>query len=92
MGGSIPPTEQCLTIKITKLKRNYRTDYPRWYGIYGVEFIWKGGWSDPRISVLEIVMNSHDVEDAMWEEYNEYLRRKTGLKIKKTKTSFFQNI
>jgi hypothetical protein len=55
------------------MKRNYRTDYPRWYGIYGVEFIWKGEWSDPYIRFRDYVMNSHDVEDAMWEEYNEYL-------------------
>ena len=61
------------------MKRNYRTDYQRWYGIYGVEFIWKGGWSDPYIRFRNYVMNSHDVEDTMWDEYREYLEE-NGLK------------
>jgi|SRR5574344_2370846 hypothetical protein len=45
-----------------------------WYGIEGIEFIYHGEWSDPEICYKNHVINCHDIEDGMWEEYLEYLK------------------
>ena len=42
-----------------------------WYGIEGIYFIFMGVWSDPYIGYKEYAVNSHCVEDAMWDRYNE---------------------
>lgn len=42
-----------------------------WYGIEGIEFIWRGCWSDPALEVDGTRFNVHDIEDFFWEEYLE---------------------
>lgn len=42
-----------------------------WYGIEGIHFIWNGCWNDPQIEYNGYILNSHIVEDTMWERYNE---------------------
>lgn len=46
-------------------------EYPNWYGIEGIGFIWHNSWADPEIEYDGEVLNSHIVEDTMWERYNE---------------------
>lgn len=42
-----------------------------WYGIPGIEFIWRGTQSDPLIKYNGQTINSTIVEDTMWERFNE---------------------
>lgn len=47
-------------------------EYPDWYGLPEVGFIWHGAWADPELEYKGKEFNSHIVEDTMWERYNEY--------------------
>ena len=40
-------------------------------GIKDIGFIWHGSTADPELSYKGMVVNYHDVEDAIWEEYKE---------------------
>lgn len=53
--------------------KKYRTDYPRWYGIYGIEFIFRGGWSDPAIRYKQYILNAYEIEERLISDYKEYL-------------------
>ena len=44
-------------------------EYPDWYGIPDVGFIWHGEWCDPEIEYKGKRINSTIVEDTMWERY-----------------------
>ena len=46
-------------------------EYPNWYGIEGIGFIWHGAWSDPEIEYKGKRINSTIVEDTMWERFRE---------------------
>lgn len=46
-------------------------EYPNWYGIKDVGFIWHGSWSDPEIEYKGKRINSTIVEDTMWERFRE---------------------
>ena len=46
-------------------------EYPNWYGIEDICFIWHGQWSDPEIEYKGRVLNSTIVEDTMWERFRE---------------------
>ena len=45
--------------------------YPDWYGIEGIGFIYHGCWSDPEIEYKGKRINATIVEDTMWERYKE---------------------
>ena len=47
-------------------------EYPNWYGIEDVGFIWHGSWSDPEIEYKGKRINATIVEDTMWERFKEY--------------------
>lgn len=47
------------------------SDYPDWYGIKGVKFIWHNELADPEIMYNGRKCSSYTVEDTMWEEYLE---------------------
>ena len=42
-----------------------------WYGIPGIEFIWRGTQSDPLIKYNGQTINSSIVENTMWDRFNE---------------------
>ena len=42
------------------------------YGIYGIEFIWHGCWSDPELIWHGHSFNYYDLENALYDEYKEY--------------------
>ena len=46
-------------------------EYPSWYGIEDIGFIWHGEWSDPEIEYKGKRINATIVEDTMWERYRE---------------------
>ena len=46
-------------------------EYPNWYGIEDVGFIYHGSWSDPEIEYKGKRINSYIVEDTMWERFKE---------------------
>jgi hypothetical protein len=46
-------------------------EYPDWYGIEGIGFIWHGSWSDPEIEYKGHRMSCYIVEDTMWERFRE---------------------
>ena len=47
-------------------------DLPDWYGIPGVKYVSpNNNWADGQLYYEKHLFNSHDVEDAMWCEYNE---------------------
>ena len=52
-------------------KKEIRLTEGNWYGVDGVEFIWNGEWSDPELKYQDKIFNSHDVEDALWDDYSE---------------------
>ena len=41
------------------------------YGIYGIQFIWRGAWSDPELIWHGQRFNYYDLEDALWSYYHE---------------------
>lgn len=41
------------------------------YGIYGIQFIWHGEWSDPELIWHGKSFNYYDVENYLWELYKE---------------------
>ena len=41
------------------------------YGIYGIEFIWHGCWSDPELIWHKKSFNYYDVENALYSDYME---------------------
>lgn len=44
-------------------------DYPDWYGIEGIKFIWHGEWADPTIVYKGKEFSCYYVEDTMWERF-----------------------
>lgn len=44
-------------------------EYPNWYGIDGIAFIWKGSWNDPLIEYKGRRCSCHIVEDTMWDRF-----------------------
>ncbi len=44
-------------------------EYPDWYGIPNIGFIWHGNWSDPEIEYKGKRIDSYIVEDTMWERW-----------------------
>lgn len=64
---------------ISTIKRNFKVingvasfpmkEYPDWYGIPNIGFIWRGGWSDPEIEYKGKRINSTVVEDTMWDQW-----------------------
>lgn len=43
-----------------------------WYGIEGIEFVWRGAWSDPAITYQGVTDTINiDIENLMWEEFME---------------------
>lgn len=44
-------------------------EYPNWYGIEDIGFIWHNSWTDPEIEYKGNKINSTIVEDTMWYEY-----------------------
>lgn len=45
-------------------------EYPNWYGIEDIGFIWRGEWADPEIEYKGKVLDSIIIENTMWERYN----------------------
>lgn len=56
---------------ITTKKRGPYRRYKKWCGIYGIELICNGEYSDPELRYKKHIFNSHEVEDAMYEIYLE---------------------
>lgn len=55
------------------LLMGYETGKPEkwWYGIKDISFVFMGAWSDSYICYKNYAINSHLIEDAMWNHYNE---------------------
>lgn len=51
----------------------YKTGIPQkwWHGIRGITFIFMGAWNDSLVGYKDYAINSHFIEDTMWEKYNE---------------------
>lgn len=50
------------------------------YGIYGIQFVWHGAWSDPEIIWHGKSFNYYDLETPLWEVYREE-RHERGLEV-----------
>lgn len=46
-------------------------EYPNWYGIPDIGFIYHNDWADPELEYDGEILNSHIVEDSMWSIYTE---------------------
>lgn len=46
---------------------------PNWYGIEGIGFKWRGPWNDPILHYKGRKFNGNDVQDGLWESYQETL-------------------
>ena len=44
---------------------------PNWYGIPGISFEWGGSQSDPMLHYKGHVFNANDMQDGLWENYQE---------------------
>lgn len=44
-------------------------EYPDWYGIPNIGFIWHNEWSDPEIEYNGKRINATIIEDSMWERW-----------------------
>ena len=49
-------------------------EYPNWYGIEDIGFIYHGSWSDPEIEYNGKVINAYIVEDTMLERFKEQFK------------------
>lgn len=47
---------------------------PNWYGIPGIGFEWRGAWNDPMLHYKGHAFNAHDMQDGLWENYQEDLK------------------
>ena len=36
------------------------------------KFIWNGHWDDPQLEYKGKIINSHVIEDTLWDRFNEY--------------------
>ena len=43
-----------------------------WKYFKEAEFIWNGEWNDPQLEYKGVVINSHVIEDVLWDRFNEY--------------------
>jgi hypothetical protein len=41
------------------------------YGIYGIEFIWHGEWSDPELVWHKKSFNYYDLENCLYDDFKE---------------------
>ena len=46
-------------------------EYPNWYGIPDIGYIYYNSWSDPDLEYDGKIINCREIEDTMWEYYNE---------------------
>lgn len=46
---------------------------PNWYGIPEIGFEWRGSQNDPMLHYNGHVFNAHDMQDGLWENYQEDL-------------------
>lgn len=46
---------------------------PNWYGIPGIGFEWCGSQSDPMLHYKGHVFSGNDIQDGLWENYQEDL-------------------
>lgn len=46
-------------------------EYPDWYGISGIGYIWINEWTDPQLEYNGKRFSCYIVEDTMWERYRE---------------------
>lgn len=46
-------------------------EYPDWYGIPNIGFIWINSWADPMLEYKGKQINSYYVEQSMWEQFRE---------------------
>lgn len=46
---------------------------PNWYGIPNIGFEWRGAWGDPILHYKGHVFNGTDIQDGLWENYQEDL-------------------
>lgn len=49
------------------------SELPNWYGIPGIGFEWRGSQSDPILHCKGRKFNGNDVQDGLWESYQETL-------------------
>ena len=43
-----------------------------WKYFKEAEFIWNGNYNDPQLEYKGKVINSHVIEDVLWDRFNEY--------------------
>lgn len=53
------------------LEEMEKREYPLWYGIPGIRFIWHNEWSDPEIEYKGEKCSCYIVEDSMWEMFRD---------------------
>lgn len=46
-------------------------EFPNWYGIEEIGFVWHGSWADPEIEYKGKRCSCFVVENTMWERFNE---------------------
>ena len=46
-------------------------EYPNWYGIESIGFIWHNEWADPEIEYKGRTCSCYIIEDTMWERFRE---------------------
>lgn len=44
----------------------------KWKYFNDAEFIWNGEWNDPQLEYKGEVINSHVIEDTLWDRFNDY--------------------
>lgn len=52
-------------------RKKYFTKYDRWFGIYGLQFIWHGEWGDPEVRWHNYIFDANDIEEPMYELFRQ---------------------
>ena len=59
-------------MEILRIFDYWNENKPNYYGIPEVKYIYRNEWADPELYYQGEYFNIHDVEDAMWIDFQEY--------------------
>lgn len=70
-GDGMISTMEYTLAKVDGVVKVVPKEFPNWYGIEEIGFVWHGSWADPKIEYKGKRCSCFVVENTMWERFNE---------------------
>lgn len=70
-GDGMTSTMECTLAKVDGVVKVVPREFPNWYGIEEIGFIWNGNWADPEIEYKGKRCSCYAIEDTMWSRFLE---------------------